>query len=115
MALPIIVSKTAVPPEIHECETSTITIVARDPTVTGDVTLQLRVANGLGEVTPDTVVVRLAGGGPLVYTCVLAEGEKGQVLSDPTRPGVFIYVAPCPDDPNHDPTTHDTLPVPHPH
>lgn len=116
MALPIIIEKRVEPPEIHECETATITIIARDPTGR-EVPLKISVANGQGEVTPDTVTVRIAGGGPLMYEVTFKElgPNQGEIIPDPVRPNVFTYFAPCPNDPNHDPTTHVTLPAPHTH
>ena len=115
MAAPIIVSKTVDPPIIHECEIATITILARDPSVSGEIHLRLEVSNGAGEVTPDTIVVRLAGGGPIVYALAQPQPGQGVIIPDPDRPGVFTYIAPCPTDPDHNPATHGTLPVPHTH
>lgn len=124
MALPVIDSKVAEPSVIHECEASVITIVAHDPgaTVEREVLLELRVANGAGEVTPDIVKVKVLGegSGPLTYALTIVGTNPpgmplGEIIPDPTRPGVFVYQAPCPDDPNHNPATHETLAGPHNH
>ena len=124
MAAPVIISKIVEPSIIHECEASVITIVAHDPgaTVEREVLLQLRVANGAGEVTPDIVKVTVLGEGssPLTYGLTIVGTNPpgmplGEVIPDPTRPGVFVYQAPCPNDPNHNPATHETLPESHPH
>ena len=114
MALPVIDRIVVDPTTVRECEMATITIEAHDPTpASREIPLHLQVSNGT--VTPETVVIRLAGGsGPLTYTLTLDPGEPGQVLAT-DRPNVFTYVAPCPNDPNHNPATHETLPVPHTH
>ena len=120
MAFPIIDSITVAPPEIKECEAAIVTFIAHDPTPgtpPRDVTLELRVTNALGEVTPGAVTVHLVGSdpGPLTYSLTVPEGEKGQVFQDPVQLNVFTYVAPCPLDPNHDPITHITEALPHTH
>ena len=104
MAAPQIVSITVDPPVIHECETATITIIATE-TISGDITLKLTVSNELGETTLRDVIVSLAGAGVLTYALT---APVGTVTQHPTQPHIFLYRAPCPTDPAHDPLTHTT-------
>lgn len=114
--IPIIDSITIVPPEVKECETAVITIMAHDPTPAWEVVPDLLVANRQGVVDPDRMIIRPVAITPLVYDLDVLIDGTGEVFPDPTHPNVFIYHAPCPNDPTHNPITHVTEPTaPHVH
>jgi len=113
MSLPIIDQITVAPPVIRECESTIITVMARE-TVTGTVVLKLAVRNELGQAILRDVEVQLTGSGLLTYDLIetpVPGRPLGEIFQDPDRPNVFTYVAACPDNPSHVPGTHGSLPV----
>lgn len=100
MAAPQIHSVNVDPVVVPECGMATITINATDPDHQV-ITLTSTVTDQTGQSASVTNTLQISG--PLTYGVT---ASAGTVMQDPAKPNVFIYQAPCPPDPNHDPNTH---------